>query len=306
VEIPLPWERLLWRGRPAWSLPGRERYLLTDFRLIRDTGGMCEDLVLHDIDEVARTESRIDAIAGTSTLIVRPREPRVRPLVLRHIRRGPQLAALLELLASEPAAAIDMRSVEEALAWNPQPPAIGIRGALTAFAVVLLAVFVIVAGLHGKTPPVVAYAADDPIYPSGQKRDRAEIVRFMQQTILPWAKTALGPIKGGADHVTCETCHGPKPAAKGWKMPAVAALPQPDVRERGWEQYGGVMDAQMRNAIYGYLAEPEKQSKAAYMREFVMPGMAHLLHRPPYDFTQPYAVNRSHLAFGCYHCHMVR
>jgi hypothetical protein len=66
-----------------------------------------------------------------------------------------------------------------------------------------------------------------------------------------------------------------------------------------------MMDAQMRNAIYGYLAESEKQTKAAYMREIVMPGMARHLHRPAYDFTQPYEYNRSRLAFGCYHCHRV-
>jgi hypothetical protein len=42
------------------------------------------------------------------------------------------------------------------------------------------------------------------------------------------------------------------------------------------------------------------------MREIVMPGMARLLRRPPYDFTRPYDYNRSHLAFGCYHCHRVK
>jgi len=63
-------------------------------------------------------------------------------------------------------------------------------------------------------------------------------------------------------------------------LAAVAALPQPDVRERGWEIYTTTMDAQMRNAIYGYLAESENQAKAAYMREVVVPGMARLLRRP--------------------------
>ncbi len=66
------------------------------------------------------------------------------------------------------------------------------------------------------------------------------------------------------------------------------------------------MDAQMRNAIYGYLATSDKQTKAAYMREVVMPGMARLLHRQPYDFTNPYAYNRQRAAFGCYHCHQVK
>ena len=131
-------------------------------------------------------------------------------------------------------------------------------------------------------------------------------MRFMKDDVLPWARTALGPIKGGPDHVTCQTCHGTNAAARGWRMPAVAALPQPDLRDQGWEQYGGVMDAQMRNAIYGYLAESDKQAKAGYMREVVMPGMARLLHRPPYDFTQTYDYNRSRQAFGCYHCHQVK
>ena len=89
-------------------------------------------------------------------------------------------------------------------------------------------------------------------------------------------------------------------------MPGVAALPQPDVKERGWERYSGGMDAQMRNAIYGYLAESDKQQKATYMREIVMPGMARLLHRAPYDFTRPYDYNRQRAAFGCYHCHKVK
>ena len=89
-------------------------------------------------------------------------------------------------------------------------------------------------------------------------------------------------------------------------MPAVAALPEPDVRERGFEIYSAGMDAQMRNAIYGYISESENSAKAAYMREVVMPGMAALLHRAPYDFTRSYEVNRSRNALGCYHCHRVK
>ena len=83
-------------------------------------------------------------------------------------------------------------------------------------------------------------------------------------------------------------------------------MPRPIVREAGWENYSGAMDAQMRNAIYGYSAEPGKASRAAYMREIVMPGMARLLRRPAYDFTRTYEYNRERFAFGCYHCHRVR
>jgi hypothetical protein len=63
------------------------------------------------------------------------------------------------------------------------------------------------------------------------------------------------------------------------------------------------MNPQVRNAIYGYLAEPDKQHTAGYMREVVMPGMAKLLRRPAYDFTRSYDYNRARGAFGCYHCH---
>jgi hypothetical protein len=128
----------------------------------------------------------------------------------------------------------------------------------------------------------------------------------MERDVMPWARAALGRIKGGPDRITCETCHGRDAAARGWRMPAVSALPLPDVKERGWEIYGGSMDSQMRNAIYGYVAESEKQAKAAYMREVVVPGMARLLHRPAYDFTKTYDYNRAHDAIGCYHCHRVK
>ena len=128
----------------------------------------------------------------------------------------------------------------------------------------------------------------------------------MNTDVMPWARATLGPLKGGPDRVTCATCHGRDAESRDWRMPAVAALPQPDVRDGGWEIYSSGMDAQMRNAIYGYLAESDKQAKAAYMRETVMPGMSRLLHRPAYDFTRSYAYNRSRLAFGCYHCHRVK
>ncbi len=128
----------------------------------------------------------------------------------------------------------------------------------------------------------------------------------MNTDVLPWARVALGPLKGGPDRVTCQTCHGKDAESRGWRMPAVSALPDPDVRESGWEIYSGGMDAQMRNAIYGYLADSDKQAKATYMREVVMPGMSRLLNRPAYDFAQSYAYNRSRLAFGCYHCHRVK
>ena len=122
---------------------------------------------------------------------------------------------------------------------------------------------------------------------------------------MPFARRALAPIVGGADNVRCETCHGDDAAARHWKMPGVRVLPEPVVRLAGMERSGFWLDPQMRNAVYGYLAEEDKLPTAAYMRGVVMPGMAAVLHRPPYDFTRSYGYNRAHVAVGCYHCHLV-
>ena len=77
------------------------------------------------------------------------------------------------------------------------------------------------------------------------------------------------------------------------------------MRLAGLERARLWLDPQMRNAVYGYLAEEDNQSIAAYMRQVVMPGMAKLMHRPAYDFARSYGYNRSHAAVGCYHCHLV-
>ena len=306
--MPLPWERRLWSGRPSlFSSPRawREQYLLTDFRLVRVGPADFDEIPFEDIAEIQRSESHLDRLIGVSTVAVRPRDVRRPPLVLRRIRRGAQVAALLELLAGDTHTRVDLEAAAETLVWQPRELSASYREELAAAAVVLIAILGVAIGLGGKSPDI-AYSAGDAIYPSGQKRTREAIVSFMKDEVMPWAKATLGPLKGGPDRVGCETCHGPDATARDWHMPGVAALPEPDIKDRGWERYGGNMDAQMRNAIYGYLAKSDKQTKAAYMREVVMPGMAALLGRPPYDFTKPYAYNRQQAAFGCYHCHKVK
>jgi cytochrome c553 len=153
-------------------------------------------------------------------------------------------------------------------------------------------------------PPVV-YAGDDPVAPHGDRRSTAEITAFMEQDVMPFARHALGPLVGGAENVTCETCHGSDGPQRNWRMPGVRALPEPELRLAGLERARSWLDPQMRNAVYGYLAEENNQSVAAYMRQVVMPGMARLMHRPAYDFAQSYGYNRSRAAVGCYHCHLV-
>ena len=302
----LPWERRLWSSRP-WRFSLRllgERYLLTDFRLLRITRAGIAELALDDVGEIHRSESAAGRVLGTSTIAVHPRTGGA-PLILTAVRRGGQLAALLELLAGDPRAPREADAVRSALAWEPRHPSLDLRPALAGFVGVLVAIAAVAIGLHG-TSVAATYAEDDALAPGGEKRSEADIIRFMEAEVMPWARLTFGRLKGGADRVTCETCHGAHAQARGWRMPAVAALPQPDVRDRGWETYKTKIDAQMRNAIYGYLAESDNQAKAAYMRETVVPGMSRLLHRPPYDFTQSYEYNRSRRALGCYHCHQVQ
>jgi hypothetical protein len=303
------WERQLWTGRPglAARLALRDLdvgYVLTDLRLtIRSRDGT-DDLLVQDIADVRVVKSRLDRVFGTSTLVVRfkPSARGRAPILMHSIRRGDQLAALLELAAA-PRAAIGAHDVDAALAWDPaRAPGPGL--ALAGLIAVLVTVFALSLTLHGRAS-TITYSADDPIAPNGVKRSRADIVRFMETEVMPWARTTLGPIVGGADKVRCETCHGQDADARDWRMPGVAALPQPAVVDAGWERASDTMDSQTRNAIYGYNAEPRKQGRAVYMREHVLPGMAKLLHRPAYDFTKSYDYNRSQLAFGCYHCHRV-
>jgi hypothetical protein len=306
VNHPLPWERLLWNSRPlrprAW-LSG-ERYYLTNFRLVRESPCGADEIPIEDIGEIGRTESRVDRILGTSTVVVHGKRDDRPPFVVADVRRGEQLAAALELLATDPSVASEDEAIRSALAWEPRTPAM-YRQAAGALCAVVLSMAAVVIGLHGRTS-AVTFADDDVVRPGGVKRSNAEIARFMEHDVMPWARIVLGRIVGGPERVTCETCHGADAEIRNWAMPAVAALPEPVVKERGFEIYSARMDAQMRNAIYGYTSESEKSAKAAYMREVVMPGMAALLHRAPYDFTRSYEVNRSRNALGCYHCHRVK
>jgi hypothetical protein len=284
-----------------------ERYVVTDMRVVRISARGMAELATFDIGEVSRTQTPLERALGVSTLEIRHRRTS-QHLNIRSVRRATQLAALLDLLATDPRTRANPRAVGAALAvmtWKPRMRPPGARASLSGIAVAVAALFSVVAGLLGTTAPI-AYPANDAIYPGGRKQSADEIVRFMEQRVMPWARQALAPVAGGADQVTCNTCHGDHPEQVAWRMPAVAALPRPAVRAAGWENYGGTMDAQLRNAIYGYGAESDRLSRAAYMREVVMPGMARLLGRPPYDFTQPYAYNRSHFTFGCYHCHQVK
>lgn len=302
MDVPLAWERLLWSQRPL--VQPRTRYVLTDVRLVCLAGNDSDEMALADITDVQRRESWVDRILGTSTLVVHTRDDRQQPMVLPFVRRGIQLAALIELAAADPHAPWPPAVVRATLVREPRTRIAGSREAVLSVAGMFAAVLAVAVALHGKAS-AVAYPSDDAIAPGGVKKDQASIVTFMESEVMPWARQTLGPLVGGADRVSCETCHGIAADARRWQMPAVTALPKPEVVMSGWEVYGGGMDAQMRNAIYGYATESDNQAKASHMRAAVLPGMARLLRRPAYDFTRSYEYNRTHAAFGCYHCHRV-
>ena len=65
MEVPLPWERLLWSGRPSRFLPHLyargERYALTDMRIVRFSADCAEEMATCDIGDVHRTQSPSNA-----------------------------------------------------------------------------------------------------------------------------------------------------------------------------------------------------------------------------------------------------
>jgi hypothetical protein len=306
TTFPLSWEQVFWTARPR--LPGgllhpSTYYALTDFRLVvRRRHTIVQELALDDIDGVRLTQSWLQKMAGTSTVEVFSRRDG-RALTIVNIREGPQLALILQLRATE--LIDDAEFLRTALGPEAAPLLKPNRSLAAAATLAFGLAFGVIALARHDTLPPVRYAADDPISPGGTRAPHAEIVAFMEHQVMPFARRVLAPLEGGADNVSCETCHGADAAARSWHMPGVRALPEPEFRAFGLERAGFFLDPQIRNAVYGYLAEEDKQSTAGYMRRVVMPGMAALMHRPAYDFAKSYGYNRSIAAVGCYHCHLV-
>jgi cytochrome c553 len=311
ATFPLPWEQILWSAQPAFPVRlwrTHTYYAFTNFRLVvKRRNRTIDELALADIDSVSLTQTWWQRAAGTSTVHVSSTR-RDSAMQLANIHHGPQLALVLQLRATElfgDEMNLDADFFRTALGPGTPPLLRPYRAIALAATVVLAAAFgVIQLARHSSLPPVV-YAFDDSIVPRGSRRSAEEIFTFMEREVMPFAREALGPIVGGKDNVTCETCHGADAKQRNWQMPGVRALPEPALRLAGLEHAGSSVDPQMRNAVYGYLAEEDKQSIAAYMRQVVMPGMAKLMHRPAYDFAKSYGYNRSRAAVGCYHCHLV-
>ena len=308
ATFPLAFEQVLWSSPPAFPVCWTgTTYAFTDFRLVIRRGKRTlQELPLDDIQTVHLTQNRWQRIAGTSSVhVTSGRDGSV--LRLANIHHGPQLALVLQLRATELFEGKALNADFFRSALGPAAPSILRPHPGFAFAAIL--VFALIAGVVGlarssSLPPIV-YADNDPVAPHGDRRAASEIAAFMERDVMPFARTALGPVVGGADKVSCETCHGVDATQRNWRMPGVRALPEPELRLAGLERARLWIDPQIRNAVYGYVAEEHNQSVAGYMRQVVMPGMARLMHRPPYDFAKSYGYNRARAAVGCYHCHLV-
>jgi hypothetical protein len=301
---PFSWERILWTARP-WPRRGDTAYVLTDLRLVVARQEIEIEIPAADIARLdLRPPTIVERLVGRRTVVITQQNSGT--IALAGLTRRQILALAQQLVGREPVElTIDSALVEDAVA-----AAAPVRSRVIGIAV-LAAVFAasVAIGLHGDEPPI-AYPENDAIYPGGAKRSTTDIVRFMERDVMPWARETLGPVVGGADRVTCDTCHGVNGEARGWAMPGVAELPYPKVREGGLgstERYAwNSSDPQLRNAVYADLAQDDRQATAAYMCQVVMPGMARLLRRQTYDFARSYGENRTRFAFGCYHCHRVR
>jgi cytochrome c553 len=310
--FPLPWEQVLWSGPPAFPLSlarARTAYAFTDFRLVvRHRDRSLHELTLDEVGSVRLSQSWWQRALGTSTVRVVSRR-NGSSVTFANIHHGPQLALILQLRAAElfgdDSRHLDAEFFRSAL--GPGAPSLlrphpgWALAATMAFALIFVGVGI---ARHDSLPPVV-YSPDDSISPDGHRRSTDEVVAFMERDVMPFARRVLAPLVGGADEVRCETCHGADATRRNWRMPGVRALPQPALRFAGLERARLWLDPQVRNAVYGYLAEEDNQSIAAYMRHVVMPGMASVMRRPAYDFAKSYGYNRSRAAVGCYHCHLV-
>ena len=224
------------RGAPRAALAG-ERYLLTDFRLLRTARDGLAELALDDIGEIQRTESPLDRLLGTSTIAVHPRRDGA-PLRLTggppRARSSPRCSNCSPAIRARRAMPTPSRA---ALAWEPRTPSLDLRGALAGFVGVLIAI------VARRDRPARHHRRGHATRPTMRWRRtarsaaQAEIIAFMETEVMPWARATLGPSQGRRGSRHLRDLPRRRSPTRGWRMPAVAALPQPDVRDRGWEIY---------------------------------------------------------------------
>ncbi len=121
-------------------------------------------------------------------------------------------------------------------------------------------------------------ALDEAVPKLWAKMDAKERYQYMKTTVLPALKTSFETYDPNRfAKMNCETCHGPDPQARNYKMP------NPDL-----PKINGAND----------FAEARKKYPGAveFMMTSVEPTMAALLQDPPWTPKRP-------KGFGCYRCH---
>ena len=192
------------------------------------------------------------------------------------------------------------------MTWEPRIRTAGAREALTAIAVMLVALVAVAVGLHGKSR-AIAYPEDDAIYPKGEKKDRQEIVRFMERTVMPWARVALAPDHGviGTSHVRhlprCPT--GAERLAHAGSRDAATAR-DPRGRLGALRRRHGRADAQRDLRLRR--PPPTTWSAPLTCERWSCPAWLPSSTVPPTISLERTEYNREQFAFGCYHCHKVK
>ena len=226
-------------------------------------------------------------------------EPDIAARRIQHQMNGTPGKAVLSAAPPPPV------SIEQLLAQDERrvQRALSIAAAALILAAALAAALHIVSQREREVQPV--YAENDPIYyPDGTRKPFLSIKAYMQASVMPFAKEALGPVVGD-ENVRCETCHGENPEARQYRMPAVSALPNSRRPGKAAQRSAASTDLQIHNAIVGHAHDFENAPIAEQMRRVVLPGMAKLLNRPVYDRSKTYQFNKANAAFGCYHCHQL-
>ena len=285
-----------------------ERYLLTDFRLAaRHARRRRRDRARRHRRRFTAPSRALDRLLGTSTIAVHPRgrrraaRPRPRSAAARSSPRCSSCSPAIRARRATP------RRSASALAWEPRPPALDLRGALAGFVGVLIAI------VRRRRSACTARRRPSPtrptmrIAPSGEKRSEAEII-----AVHGSRGDAVGARHASADQGRRRPRHvrdlprraAPRRAAGGCRRSPRCRSPTCATRLGNLPARHGRADAQ-RDLRLPRRVRQSGKGRPTCARSSCRAWRACSIG-PPYDFTQPYEYNRSRRALGCYHCHQVQ
>ena len=161
------WERIFWSASPAFPFsvfhPGRT-YVLTDLRLAsQQRERIVQEIALDDIAAVRLEQTWYQRVTATSTVRIHSKRAG-RCIVLANVYHGPQLALILQLLATDRFGALmDPEFVAGALAPGAPHLLRPNHGLLAAATLALVLMCVMAAVARHDTLAPVTYGADGSI-----------------------------------------------------------------------------------------------------------------------------------------------